>query len=860
MKKLKILVSCLYFQGRTGSEIYFMELCTSLAKIGHEVFLFSPNTSDEFVEIAKSKKFLVIEKIELQQFDLLIISHWKALRPFISDKIHKFNKIINIVHSEIYEVEMPALDLKVDQYICVRESIKMMLLNEYKIPESKIKVIYNPIDTSKFNRINCSDNKYGIFIGTYSKLRHQAMMEFAEYCKANSLKSIFVGFAHDKVNFFDETFPNLSDVSTLIKNATICGGIIHGRTYWEAELCGKQTLEFLIDKDGNVLERILDKKINDWDELYFKLNTLEVTQQILQTVDINLNLDSIMINKLPISQLEFEANLVINHIKKINKIDHLAYERKKLLQIDLICIDTLQPEEAFKSLLICNHFFEFGKMIMVSNSVIPNSNRHNIKHYHIEHITKKEYSDYCFHMSDYSDNDFVLIVQHDGFICNPKLWDDDFLKFDYLGAPFNNFAMSICSDQFMESPCYNSVGNGGFSLRSKKLLNFMKFISNLPRIREEEDIVLCIQYYNLAKSMGIKFADKNLSHKFSYESDMKADRWITTEYFDPIKQFGFHHISNKNKLLKDLKIRNEVKHFTNYLKKSKIEDFFDIKNELFIKNLEKLDLSDLTIFIPISLDCDERFDNLKKVIDNVLCFFDVKIYILNHKNQNYNLYQNYFKNLPNNVNVINFDYEIFEKSKICNHFLNEVIDTKYGLYLEADFLFDPVGLIDCYSLLKQDKFKFAFPFNGLPLYLSKEKSLNFDPKQTRLPIWKILHKIDNYEEFLEKPIDISYLHIGFCFMFELQTYRECGFENPNLNYWACDDNERIVRICKLGFDYYHSNKFGFHLWHPRDSKFYSNYNLMLEELERINLLENDELVSEIKSWHKTIDNLNTPLN
>ena len=97
-------------------------------------------------------------------------------------------------------------------------------------------------------------------------------------------------------------------------------------------------------------------------------------------------------------------------------------------------------------------------------------------------------------------------------------------------------------------------------------------------------------------------------------------------------------------------------------------------------------------------------------------------------------------------------------------------------------------------------------------------------------------------------------------MFELQTYRECGFENPNLNYWACDDNERIVRIYKLGFDYYHSNKFGFHLWHPRDSKFYSNYNLMLEELERINLLEYDELVSEIKSWHKTIDNLNTPLN
>ena len=831
-----------------------MDLSTALVKIGHEVYLFSPHLSQEFIEIAKSKNFVVIDKInKFEKFDLLILSHWQALKSHINDVIENFDKIINIIHSEIYEVEAPALELKIDKYICVRDSIKQMLLIEYKIPEINIEVIFNPINTSIFNRLSCSDKKYGLFVGTYSNVRHNAMVKFSDYCKRNNLKSIFVGFNHNLVNFFDKTLPTTTDIVSLVKNASICGGIIFGRTYWEAKLCGKPTIEYLIDKNGNVTEEIQDDKIESWDELYYKLNYVEVAQKVLDSVGIKIDSNMTKIKNFSLAQLEHEANLVIQKIIKINKIDITQWERKKLRQIDLICIDTLQPQEAFKSLLICNYFFDFDKLIMLSNSILPKINKYGIKHYYIDEITRKDYSDYCFHISDYSNNDYTLVIQHDGFICNPKLWDDEYLEYDYIGAPFNNFAMSFCQE-FMEKPCTNRIGNGGFSLRTKKLNNFMKTISTFPRIREEEDIVLCIQYYDLACKKGLKFAPENLARKFSYESDMVADRWVITHEFDPTKNFGFHQNSNKLKLLENLKFELQNKHFTDYLVKSEVSNFYDLPNEKFYLQPNKVELEELSIFIPVTFDSIERFNNLISVINNIKTFFNVKIYVLiTEKIGSINLKID--NNLVDEVFYLKSNDKQFSKGKICNFFLKNKIKTKFGLYIEPDFLVHPQGIFDCYNVLKDNKFKFAFPFNGMALYLSKEQSLNFDPIKEKLPIWKILFNIDKPSVYLEKPIDITYLHVGFSFMFEVESYKNCGFENENFKYWGCDDNEKIVRICKLGYDYFFAKNYGFHLWHPRSSNYYKNYNEVMHELNRITSMNYEELLAEIQDWNK-----NAPLN
>lgn len=39
-------------------------------------------------------------------------------------------------------------------------------------------------------------------------------------------------------------------------------------------------------------------------------------------------------------------------------------------------------------------------------------------------------------LNKYIETDYVLIVQYDGFILNPKAWMDEFLEYDYIGAPW----------------------------------------------------------------------------------------------------------------------------------------------------------------------------------------------------------------------------------------------------------------------------------------------------------------------------------------------------------------------------------------------------------------------------------------
>lgn len=110
-----------------------------------------------------------------------------------------------------------------------------------------------------------------------------------------------------------------------------------------------------------------------------------------------------------------------------------------------------------------------------------------------------------------------LIVQLDGYPLNPKAWTNEFLEYDYIGAPWINFP---------EVPEKEWVGNGGFSLRSLKLLKACHEIGSDGKTLE--DNFICIENRKLLESKGIKFAPVELAKRFSVENT----------YYD--NQFGFH--------------------------------------------------------------------------------------------------------------------------------------------------------------------------------------------------------------------------------------------------------------------------------------------------------------------------------
>jgi ADP-heptose:LPS heptosyltransferase len=131
--------------------------------------------------------------------------------------------------------------------------------------------------------------------------------------------------------------------------------------------------------------------------------------------------------------------------------------------------------------------------------------------------SKEQYSKFCVkELYKYIDTDFVLICQHDGYVLDSSVWNDEFYNYDYIGSPW-----------IYEHG--RNVGNGGFSLRSKKLQTILG-TDELIDICHPEDQSICILYGDyLQGKHGIKFAPEELADTFSYELKTPV-----------CKTFGFH--------------------------------------------------------------------------------------------------------------------------------------------------------------------------------------------------------------------------------------------------------------------------------------------------------------------------------
>lgn len=154
----------------------------------------------------------------------------------------------------------------------------------------------------------------------------------------------------------------------------------------------------------------------------------------------------------------------------------------------------------------------------------------------------KDYSRFMiYHLREHIDTDFVLTIQHDGFIINSSAWRYNFLEYDYIGAPWP------WREQGFVTPFgeHISVGNGGFSLRSKKLLDLPSkvevpfdvvamnnFYKMFGAVNWNEDGNICVHNRHIFEEHGCKFAPVEIAKYFSYESPLDINAGIVP--------FGFH--------------------------------------------------------------------------------------------------------------------------------------------------------------------------------------------------------------------------------------------------------------------------------------------------------------------------------
>jgi tetratricopeptide (TPR) repeat protein len=128
----------------------------------------------------------------------------------------------------------------------------------------------------------------------------------------------------------------------------------------------------------------------------------------------------------------------------------------------------------------------------------------------------------------------VLLIQWDGYVVNPSAWRDDFLDYDYIGARWGFHQDAHC------------VGNGGFSLRSRRLLEALQDPA-IDRF-EPEDEMICRHYRPMLESRyGMRFAPPEVADRFSFE----------TTYPQSIP-LGFHGLFNMWLFLDDAEVADFV--------------------------------------------------------------------------------------------------------------------------------------------------------------------------------------------------------------------------------------------------------------------------------------------------------------
>ena len=151
-------------------------------------------------------------------------------------------------------------------------------------------------------------------------------------------------------------------------------------------------------------------------------------------------------------------------------------------------------------------------------------------------------------MTEWFDTSHVLYFQSDGFIQNTGGWTNDFLDYDYIGAPCLKPSsirhakdvqrILISGKMYEDYPGVMWVGNGGFSLRSKKYCDVVnKLWQILPESHRlvNEDILANLVYREYMKRNGVKVAPIDVAFRFSTEH-------LAPNFELYTQSFGFHEI------------------------------------------------------------------------------------------------------------------------------------------------------------------------------------------------------------------------------------------------------------------------------------------------------------------------------
>lgn len=139
-----------------------------------------------------------------------------------------------------------------------------------------------------------------------------------------------------------------------------------------------------------------------------------------------------------------------------------------------------------------------------------------------------------YELHNYVQTDYCLLIHADGYVVNPHRWRNDFLAYDFIGAPWplpqDSYSYRTPDGELIR------VGNS-VSIRSKRILELPSKLSLPWRSyygNTNEDGFLCCHNRRILEENGCRFAPLEVARFFSREHSIPENEGIET--------FAFHQV------------------------------------------------------------------------------------------------------------------------------------------------------------------------------------------------------------------------------------------------------------------------------------------------------------------------------
>lgn len=203
----------------------------------------------------------------------------------------------------------------------------------------------------------------------------------------------------------------------------------------------------------------------------------------------------------------------------------LASSRLSLPQVTLCAVTSVNVEATIRALEACLDQIVFADCLLLTDAVIM-PNHPEIRVVRIDRIgSSAAYSDFLLtRLVEHIATSHCLIAQWDGHVLDARRWRPEFLDYDYIGASWPQFDDG------------HDVGNGGFSLRSHRLMEACR--AREFRVFHPEDVAIGRANRDWLERCGLRFAPRELADLFAAERSG-----------DLATSFGYHGVFNMPRAL-----------------------------------------------------------------------------------------------------------------------------------------------------------------------------------------------------------------------------------------------------------------------------------------------------------------------